>query len=326
MCEDETSPPDISRLLESLLRDETGALIAARNLGLAPDSIANWRAALIDLALRELPTAIEPWAWVQLDVKLIHSDAAYVSLLRSDLVELLMKWMATDEIENFWYLHKSPGLRLRVQGDIAGLRTQLAGPAQRLVETGAATGWQFGHYLPEIHLFGGTNGLRLTHALFSADSIAVLRYYRLREAGSARNGPVEFSLAMVLSLADSMVPDPWERWGAWCDLGGWGRLALEQEFMPGRRRDRAIEWVSRFVDEDSLTSATLEECGVLSEFRESITALTKFPWSAHISPTLPRVLLPAWTVFHWNRMGFPQDVQRILGRLLEVASRPPTKV
>lgn len=307
------------------MRDERDTAAQAGQLGLDPAAVSAWRLALIDMALRDLPTVVTPLGWVELEVELVRSNAAYTTLLRSDLISCLREWMLSGAATNAWYIHKPPGLRIRVEGDVVKLRHELAGPADRLVETGAATGWRFGHYLPEGHLFGGTSGLRETHRLFSAESAAVLTYYRARCDGRARVKPVEFSLALLLTLACLMVPDRWERWGVWCDLGSWGRLA---EIPAGRsgHLTAAIEWVHEFVAEQELHSATPEETAVLSDFRDSVSSLVRTTSAlGPVSTTHPRLLMPAWTVFHWNRMGFPIPVQRTLGRLLEETARPPRR-
>jgi thiopeptide-type bacteriocin biosynthesis protein len=310
----------LHQVLECLLRDEDELRVRAGEQGLDPACLGAWRSALLSIAVRELPSLIDPLNWVQADIELVDTSDGYLRLLGSPLLERIQDW--SQQSSCGYYLHKPPGLKIRAEGDRQARAQELAGLCDELQATGAARSWRFGSYLPETALFGGEAGLAITHRLFTADSIAVLGYHRTRQAGATATGPAEFSLACLLALAEATIRDRWERWDAWTALGRLGRLAPERNDTAGQA---ALEWVLRSqhdLREGRVPAGT--ESLVTPVMRSVNASAADLAATAQAGQLLasPRQLLPFWAVFHWNRMGFSLAEQRELGRLLELAARP----
>lgn len=306
-------------VLAALLRDEDEALTVAERLGVPTGALAAWRNAVIDAGLAVLADRLEPVGWVQVDVIAV----TWAALVAGPLLDRLSEWVDAGVVSNTWFVHKPPGLRLRLEGERERLRSLLSPLLDEIVAAGGATGWRFGFYLPETHLFGGPVGMALAHRFFTADSLAVLGYHRARQERSVRLGPTEFSLLLLDGCLTRLVPDPWERWDVWCRLRWTGRI-LDQSAPPGaapaKLPDDAVGWVRAVRSlPGPWPGASRQEQAILYDYLHRIESLadqTRVAIEAGEPVANLRLSLPFWIVFHWNRLGFSPEAQRAITRVV----------
>lgn len=320
---------DAALILGVLLRPEDDAARAAESVGLPADAVAAWRAAVVDAALAVLDTSVAPVGWVQVDLALGGTAASCAGVLAGPVADHLTEWTATGQATNAWFLHKPPGVRLRLEGDRRELRSLLAPVLDGLVATGALSGWRFGAYLPEAHLFGGSVGMGLAHRFFTADSLAVLAYERARLERTASLVPAELSFLLLDGCLARLVPDPWERWDVWCRLRWTGRV-LDQARTAGSVSSElagdAVAWVRAVRSfPGPWAGASRAEQVILDDYQRRIEALAESVAEVVRDGDLPvnlRQVLPFWIVFHWNRLSFTLEAQRALTRVVVAALDP----
>ncbi|HET7488916.1 MAG TPA: thiopeptide-type bacteriocin biosynthesis protein [Acidimicrobiales bacterium] len=316
---------DPALILSVLLRDEDETAALAERRGIPAGALAAWRGAVSDAALAALDGAVAPACWVQADLALPHRPGA-AGVLAGALAERAEDWLASGAASGAWHMQKPPGVRLRVEGDRDTLRAAVAAALDAMVGDGALERWQFGAYLPESHLFGGTAGMALAHRFFTADSLAVLAWERARHDGTATLGPAEFSFLLVDSWLGRLVPDPWERWDVWCRLRWAGRVLDQPGQSPADLAPDAVAWVRGVrALPGPWPGASRGEQAILDRYQRRVDALADEVAAAVAAGTLPvhlRQVLPFWIVFHWNRMSFTLEAQRALTRVVIAALDP----
>ncbi|MFG2332852.1 thiopeptide-type bacteriocin biosynthesis protein [Streptomyces sp. NPDC048604] len=174
-------------------RDATGAAAAeSAATGLRPGG-EETPALDTDLALaglEALRAAGDPWVQCDLD---LPQDAAGWSELRAALAS----WESEGLVTRWWFLHKSPGIRLRLDSpDPNNLRRAMTGAASPARLPGLRT---TGAYEPETFRFGGPKGLELAHTHFAADSRMALSW---RAYPSAQGTP--FAALVGLTTAQTL--------------------------------------------------------------------------------------------------------------------------
>ncbi|MFB7916674.1 thiopeptide-type bacteriocin biosynthesis protein [Streptomyces sp. NPDC056061] len=145
----------------------------------------------------------------------------------------------------FFFMHKTPGLRLRFQAPgPAGTVLLRAELRRRLKEFDGLAGppvWVV--YEPEAHLFGGPASMPWVHELFTADSLAWLDHHaRCGSGGERAQSDWRFSLALLREMFDGLHIVGWEHRGVWdavrTDTG---------RTLPGGLRDDALRQAARGI-------------------------------------------------------------------------------
>lgn len=88
--------------------------------------------------------------------------------------------LAGDRITDFFFMHKSPGLRVRfaaAPGLESWVRAEANRLARRWLDQGLIDGIGPGVYEPEAFLFGGPAAMAHVHRLFTVDSVAWLDHH-----------------------------------------------------------------------------------------------------------------------------------------------------
>ncbi|QEU96569.1 thiopeptide-type bacteriocin biosynthesis protein [Streptomyces kanamyceticus] len=257
--------------------------------------------------------------------------------LYAELHDLSRELLADGRAQEFFFLHKHPGLRVRWQTarphrpDVEGLLRQ------RLVawqQEGLIEAWHAGVYEPEEYLFGGPVSMRSVHRVFTADSLAWLGFHSEPHDGPAgrKDAGVRpawaMSLLMVRALLDALEVLGWE------DLDVWDRLRRQT----GRRyaadlraagtagpaaQVGRIEAALRaaWADLESLAAALPEAVRRhAEEFRVSV-ALAGERWlrsyfTAGDALIGPREAAAFAIVFHWNRAGLSVLRQALIAEAL----------
>jgi len=293
--------------------DEAGAALAAL------------RGAFLGAGLPALRAAAAPSGWIQVGLAFPPDRHA---LVHQRLAGVARELLAVPEVHNLFFMHKPPGLRLRVE--TAGTARGPLGEElhQRL------RGWQAegvvarvlpGVYEAEAHLFGGPVSMRSVHRLFTADSLVWLGYHT---AAGSTAGPAAWPLSLVMlrSLFDALGVAGWEdrdvwdrvRWQTFRRLSG---QALSADAFPQAATAMRRAWSrpSRLLEQ-----LTPELRQLLAEHDEAVRA--EVPrWRADYFDTRDaevgaREAAAYYTVFHWNRASLPLARQALLA---EALSRPP---
>ncbi|MDG2113618.1 MAG: thiopeptide-type bacteriocin biosynthesis protein [Actinomycetota bacterium] len=243
--------------------------------------------------------------WTQVNLQSSALDLRHLRRVADDIVE-------RNDIEEWHYVLKEPGVRIRFLGDLdsQGLAA--------LTELGHT---QLAVYEPEAHRFGGPDGLALAHHLFTADSGWALEVLGGEQLGFDR---VEWSMIAINDLAVQVVGDKAELWDLWKRLevvvqGGSAAAdtATPARFPAERVRD-VLTFAPAFID--AVTEPGHRLIGAARETNRYIaTTLTE----AGTLSVGARAWLAATTVFHWNRLALTLDeLQPLVGSVLDVLDGP----
>ncbi|MCZ7459179.1 thiopeptide-type bacteriocin biosynthesis protein [Streptomyces sp. WMMC940] len=156
------------------------------------------------------PTARE---WVE--CRLTIGGATRPGQLPTRLLDLVTNGLDNDLFQDFFFMSKPPGLRIRFHAGPAGIRQlteRLRRDMARLQHDALIDAWHFAVYEPETHLFGGKSAMTGVHRLFTADSIAWLRHHA---SSTSSTSPWIVSLNMLHALFEAMGITGWEDLEVW---------------------------------------------------------------------------------------------------------------
>jgi thiopeptide-type bacteriocin biosynthesis protein len=228
--------------------------------------------------------------------------------------------------ENFFFMHKPPGLRVRFETAgrcRSGLERELSARAARWRAAGLIADATPAVYEPEAHLFGGPVSMASVHRLFTADALAWLGYHVLACTAPVHPGPNwAFSLALLRSLFDGLGVVGWEDRDVWDrirrDAGR--RLAAPALAVDGfgRAADGVRQAWSNRTDLRAQLSPAVET--LLDRFGLAARA-EGHRWLAEYFTTRdayvgPREAVAYYVVYHWNRGGLPAVRQAFLAESL----------
>ncbi|MEU7178352.1 MULTISPECIES: thiopeptide-type bacteriocin biosynthesis protein [Streptomyces] len=277
-----------------------------------PDGLLPAAEVFLGAGLPALRAADRPHAW--LEYRLLTSPAATgAPHLYAALLGTVRELLAERTVEDFFFVHKTPGLRVRFQTR-PDLRERAAGLLARTWDDwrarGILTGVHHAVYEPEQHLFGGPESMRSVHRVFTADSLVWLRHLSLAQPPA----PVwALSMAMIrvlfteLHISDFEDRDVWDRmrWQVGRRFtgdppAGWADTAarLRQVWYSPERLD-------------ALRGPAVEDD--FAAFRESVAEICA-QWRAEYftgpgARVGPREAAAFLLVFHWNRARLPKDWQ-----------------
>jgi len=241
----------------------------------------------------DLATDQEPHrSWTQLHLGSAELDMGVLRRVISAIVERCA-------IPEWHYVLMEPGIRLRFLGDpdATGLEDLAAlGQSRRVV------------YEPEVHRFGGLEGLATAHTLFTADSGWALELLAGAPTGFDR---AEWSMIVVNDLAVRMVGDRAELWDLWKRLETvlHGEVVVATSHVPldQERIHDVLTFGPAFIG--GLTDNGHRMIAAARSTNVSIAGRLAGLGSSSIGP---RSWLAAATVFHWNRLALTLDDLRPL--------------
>ncbi|MEV5981808.1 thiopeptide-type bacteriocin biosynthesis protein [Streptomyces sp. NPDC052114] len=254
----------------------------------------------------------------------------------AELHDTASELLADGRAEEFFFLHKHPGMRVRFQAPAHRAEVD-AVLRQRLTywqQEGLVDDWHAGVYEPEEFLFGGPVSMRSVHRVFTADSLAWLGFHATsgdgpagREGAGARPAWA-MSLLMVRALLDALEIVGWE------DLDVWDRLRRQtgRRFADHPRTADAeglpadvgrIEAALRagWTDQRAL-AARLPEGAVrrAEEFRAAVAEAgerwRRTYFTSGNALIGPREAAAFVIVFHWNRAGLSVLRQTLIAEAL----------
>ncbi|MFF4668003.1 thiopeptide-type bacteriocin biosynthesis protein [Streptomyces sp. NPDC001282] len=162
--------------------------------------------------------------WVQCDCDL-PADRAEWSRLR----EGAARWQDEGLVSRWWFLHKPPGIRLRLESpDPGSLRRAMADATPPARLPGLRT---TGVYEPETYRFGGPAGLDLAHTHCAADSRLALSWNTCPDGGETSFVPL-LGLVTAQTLLSRIAEDADELRDLWLRLDHALRTALGPHVAP----------------------------------------------------------------------------------------------
>ena len=254
-----------------------------------------------------------------------------VSGRRSDLYAALgrtaRELLAENEISEFFYMHKPPGLRVRFETANSNRRRLETFVEDRIGawrRDGLIKEWRPAVYEPEAYLFGGPVSMRSVHRLFTADSLAWLGYHELAQGHTSNEPPGAawaMSLVMVRILFDVLDIAGWE------DLDVWDRLRWQMGRQLGN--ETSDHSFARLVNglrqgwscPDKLQAMLSPQTQrLVGEYGQSIQD-EGVRWVSDYFTTREAIIGPREAaayiiVFHWNRGGFPIIRQALIAEAL----------
>ncbi|ASU81236.1 hypothetical protein CDG81_17735 [Actinopolyspora erythraea] len=249
------------------------------------------------------------WYQIALELPPDHLEETLTSSLAPQLRQLT----TTGAITGWWFLRKTPGLRLRITpADNASTIDPLLNELQT---TGALTTWRRGLYEPEQAAFGGPTAMSLAHELFAADSHHLTTYLHDPHPPLGRR---ELSLLLCSSLFRAAGQE-------WFECGDiWHRVSRTRPAPPPLAHpEQLTHQLHTLLTHDPHPRGPL--------FSPEGPLHTYAPWAhafAHTGHALAhphplqrglRDILAHHVLFHWNRLGLNTTTQSILARTATTA-------
>lgn len=225
-----------------------------------------------------------------------------------------------NELVTCWFFtRKSPCWRLRFTtgpNDGAGVefvRTQL----RVLTEVGYLASVTATIYEPEVHAFGGPDGMDVAHRLFHADSRHLFTHLRAERTAIGRR---ELSVLLCSTLLRNAGQD-------WYEQGDvWARVAEHQapppaDTSPGHPHRLQAQVRQLMTTDTSLSSPLLGDTEPLAGLAAWITAFADAGRALRDLATDGvlrrgiRAVLAQHVLFHWNRLGLDPHTKTLLARV-----------
>ncbi|HEY7202382.1 MAG TPA: thiopeptide-type bacteriocin biosynthesis protein [Candidatus Dormibacteraeota bacterium] len=255
------------------------------------------------------------WKYWRIEVT---GDAADARRLVADLAPLLDHLTRDGSTGQWWFLVKddgTPHVRLRLLGREPGLSDRAAPAIESELaaacRSGRLRGWCTVPYEPEVALFGGPEGMRLSHALLHRDSRAAARWLA---AGHARTE--EASVVAIRGLLVGAELDIFEQGDVWA------RVASQRPLAPGRPAPGpgAIGWLyaagpdelRALLGDGEAYGAAVDWAVELHRSGEELAAAAR---RGDLGRGL-RAILATHVIFHWNRAGLSAAAQASLAHRL----------
>ncbi|WP_399128768.1 thiopeptide-type bacteriocin biosynthesis protein [Actinacidiphila sp. ITFR-21] len=228
-------------------------------------------------------------------------------------------------IGSWWFIRKAPCWRVRCRpapgAGLADTRAAVIEALDRLTAAGEVSRWWETVYESEALAFGGPVGMEAAHALFVADSGAVLDCVR-RQHGTAEPHPAIGRREVSILLCGALFHGAGQEWHEQGDV--WHRVARLRPLPADVPADRLRELTA------SLRRLMTVDTGPRSPLLAADRPLAfAAPWAAAFTTAgqalgraahdgiLERGLrdvLAHHVIFHWNRLGLPGRTQAILAR------------
>jgi thiopeptide-type bacteriocin biosynthesis protein len=274
--------------------------------------------------------AARPWHagndWIQIGIHPLADPASRGELSRQ-VACLARRWLTDSTVDNFFFMNKPPGMRLRFQttapGDSADLADVLHAEAARWRVAGLIDHIEPGVYEPETQLFGGPRSMSFVHALFTVDSLIWLDYHACRAVGGDEISPAWLvSLAVLQTLFAGLDITGWEDIGVWDrirEVTG-RRLSADNTALPTYAAVAAEirdVWSRRDQIADELSPPV--KALVARHERAMLTGAAQWRsgYFGQRSASLgPRAAAAFYVIFHWNRAALSRPQQALLAESL----------
>ncbi|MFE1579067.1 thiopeptide-type bacteriocin biosynthesis protein [Streptomyces fradiae] len=309
----------VERLLADCLHDVRSGPPGPLPLDPEGDAYAAARRTFLAAGLRALRDAGRPgggWAQVGIAPDGAHAWPALYRRLAGTARELTASGAADD----FFFVHKPPGLRVRFHAPGPDGADALPAELVRLFGT-AREGWAEpvpSVYEPESYLYGGARSMAYAHRLHTADALAWLDHH----TGERPPANWRVSLTLLRAVLDGLGVVGWEHRGVW--------EAVREETgrrvpggLAGADLERAAAGVRAYwelSDQARLEALPAPWRDRVAAHRDALrTAADAWRTGCFESGGArlgPRRAAAHWVVFHWNRGRFPVSRQGLLTEAL----------
>jgi thiopeptide-type bacteriocin biosynthesis protein len=212
-------------------------------------------------------------------------------------------------IAAWWFIRKSPCWRIRYQAADPAATIRVEQHLDELVSSGHITGWTRVVYEPEVRAFGGPEAMTAAHALFHADSRAILTYLCGHPGARHRR---EISLMLCSIMLRTAQQDIYEQGDIWA------RIADHRQIPPGPIAGRLppLEQVRRLITADAeyqmRDGAALAHCAQwATAYATAGGTLAALAAAGQLHRGL-RDVLTHHVIFAWNRLGLTYTTQSVL--------------
>jgi thiopeptide-type bacteriocin biosynthesis protein len=317
--------PDATALLCAVQAVTAGAYPAqaARTTGVALTTLLSAVEVYHQAGRAALEARSESETWLQTHIEFSDWERAE-SIAAERIAPTLDELVHSGLAARWWFIRKHPHWRFRVQAAFAEAETALQDELARLwrdlVGAGTLSSWQRTIYEPEVLAFGGPEGMKGAHDLFSSDSRELLAYFRQEKPPLGRR---EVSILLCTKLFRDARLD-------WFEIGDvWHRVAALRPFDGDAGEDRVKKLagdLASMLELDTCDEGALfKRGGVLSPLSQwaSTFGTTGAALSdAALAGTLERgvgSVLAQHVIFHWNRLGLSAKRQAIIAHAAETA-------
>lgn len=283
---------------------------AAEDAGIAAGDLA----AAVEVFERAGRVALEDqtndgdWYQVRLAFPTGADSSAIEQAAAAELAPRLERLETIGTIGSWWFLRKTPGLRLRVSPSSAA--PTIDAVCELLSTSGVLASWCPSRYEPEVVAFGGRDGMAIAHELFAADSRHVLAY--LRDPHPAI-GRAELSVVLCTTLLRGAGTE-------WFESGDvWQRVARYRPTPDTGASTGLGEQLRVLLGHDPRPDGPLfREGGPLERYAPWATAFERAGQALAAAASKGRLrrglraTLAHHVIFHWNRIGMHTALQALL--------------
>ncbi|WP_229377120.1 thiopeptide-type bacteriocin biosynthesis protein [Streptomyces spirodelae] len=301
------------------------------------------RAALVagvtaGLAAARDARAETPWAQVNLVVE--QEERARAGFC-AELGVVAREFLGADRARNFFFMNKSPGMRVRFEASAPDGDTELRAELLRRFARceGARMRPVCVVYEPEHYLFGGPASMPYVHDLFTLDSFAWLDHHVHHPGRDGQFLGWRFSLLLLRELFVGLGIVGWEHRGVWHAMrreAGRGLRGAAAKIDPAAREQATAGIIAywRTPREEALRAFPEERRTALTRHAEAVhQAAVRWRqgyFEAGEATVGPRTAAAFFTVFHWNRGRLSWARQSLLtdalaaeGGVPHAATTPP---
>lgn len=227
---------------------------------------------------------------------------------------------------DFFFMHKPPGMRLRLRsgdGDLEFIRHIVKLRIAHWESTGILGRREYGVYEPEYLLFGGPVSMRSVHRVFTADSRLWLP---LHATGQDAGPPWAIALLTTRALLGALRVEGWERLDVADRLRrqtgrGPSPALLAQPRTADVLARMSGAWAQPDLVRGLLPATTLDAVDAYSDaVREEASRWRADYFETREATVGPREMATFVLVFQWNRAGLSKPQQDLLSAVL--AERP----
>jgi thiopeptide-type bacteriocin biosynthesis protein len=217
---------------------------------------------------------------------------------------------------SWFFIRKNPCWRLRFatctddQGDVELIHTRL----HTLTESGQIASMTETIYEPEVHAFGGYDGMAVAHRLFHADSRHLLARFRSEKVAI---GQRELSILLCSTLLRAAGQDWYEQGDVWARVAQ-HQAPLTADMPPDRPHRLQTQLRRLMITDTSPGSPLLADTGPLAALADWVTAFTDAGRALRSLATEGllqrglRAVLAHHVLFHWNRLGLDPHTKTLL--------------
>jgi thiopeptide-type bacteriocin biosynthesis protein len=237
--------------------------------------------------------------------------------LYGELATLTRDWRDRGVIDDFFFMHKPPGLRLRfapAPGRAPFVRVELRRRVWEWRAGGVVADVRPGAYEPEEDRFGGPVSMDHAHRMFTVDAGTWLEWHRVPR----RTPAWALSLALLgpvfagLGLDERAVRDVWAR------VAAAGRLVPRGVDRADAAADGLRRW---WRDRDDLLASLPADVRDLATHHAERIAPLAAAWAAAVPGDVLRAAAAWYVVFHWNRAALTFGKQALITEALGTAER-----